>query len=393
MGVLGVGASDSWNVQANDVNQLTNYVFSQPAFEQNGGTNISAGQAVLANFTAILATNYITGAVKDNNGNKIVGVNVSAYANINGTNYQTSADTDTNGNYSLNVVNANWNISVNCTGGSDSLSSLGNYACPNNQTAVINNNNATNNFIVQLCGGIFINTISLPVGEVNVPYDQFLQASSCAGGYNWTKTAGSLPGLSLLSSGELAGTPNSSGVFNFTAQVTDVNSLTTNKQLSLIISNALQVTTTTLPNGTNGASYSQQLQAINGVTYGGVPYSWSLSSGSLPAGLSLAANGLLSGPLTASGTFNFTVEATDSLGATCNQPLSLTVVTTNLPPLTVGTGGGQIIILWPASAGTNFTLQMTTNLATGPWVPATNGVPAIALTFTNNPPAAFFRLQ
>jgi hypothetical protein len=73
--------------------------------------------------------------------------------------------------------------------------------------------------------------------------------------------------------------------------------------------------------------------------------------------------------------------------------LSLTVVTTNLPPLTVGTGGGQIIILWPASAGTNFTLQMTTNLATGPWVPATNGVPAIALTFTNNPPAAFFRLQ
>jgi hypothetical protein len=36
---------------------------------------------------------------------------------------------------------------------------------------------------------------------------------------------------------------------------------------------------------------------------------------------------------------------------------------------------------------------MTTNLATGPWWPATSGVPSIAFTFTNNLPAAFFRLQ
>ena len=36
---------------------------------------------------------------------------------------------------------------------------------------------------------------------------------------------------------------------------------------------------------------------------------------------------------------------------------------------------------------------MTTNLASGPWVPATGGVPAMAFTFTNKLPAAFFRLQ
>ena len=93
LGVLGLGTSDSWWVEANDDDLLTNYVFSQ----QNGNANINAGQAVLQNFTAVLATNYISGTVKDNFGNPIAGVGVSASANINGAGYQNYADTDGNG--------------------------------------------------------------------------------------------------------------------------------------------------------------------------------------------------------------------------------------------------------------------------------------------------------
>ena len=102
--------------------------------------------------------------MKDNSNNPIAGVGVNANATINGTNYQTCADTDSNGNYSLNVANGTWNISVNCNGGDDSLDNIlgsGNYQCPDNQMAAINNNNATNNFIVQPCGGISIFTTSL----------------------------------------------------------------------------------------------------------------------------------------------------------------------------------------------------------------------------------------
>jgi hypothetical protein len=403
VGVLGVGTADSWYVVANDAGQITNYVFSEPAIDQNGGTNISAGQAVQANITGILATNTIRGNVKCS-GTNIVGVGVWASATINGLFYETLGNnTDTNGNYSINVANGTWNVEVNCGGFGGTLDGIlgsGTYACPSSQTAVINNNNATNNFTVQLCGGICIVTPSpLPVGEVNVPYDQFLQASSCNGNFTWLQTGGTLPGnLNLSTNGqfyELSGTPNSSGVFTFTVQVTDGDSLTTNKQLSVTISNAVQITTTSLPNGTNGLNYSQQLQAAAGVPFGGAsPYSWSLASGSLPANLTLATNGLLSGTLATSGLFNFTVQATDLLTATNEQSLSLTIISTNTyPPLTVGLGGGQVIVLWPASAGTNYTLQMTTNLAAGPWVPATNGVPAVAFTFTNNLPAAFFRLQ
>jgi sugar lactone lactonase YvrE len=82
-----------------------------------------------------------------------------------------------------------------------------------------------------------------------------------------------------------------------------------------------QVTTFALPNAANGLAYSQQLSAI----YGKLPYSWSLLSGSLPSGLTLAANGLISGTPTNNGTFNFTVKVTDALSERATQPLTLTV--------------------------------------------------------------------
>ena len=391
----GLGLGDTWSIGIGGDGSLTNYIFSQPQLDQYGNTNLSVGQALLVNFTGILVTNTISGNVKDSNGNNIAGLGVAVNANINGTNYQSYVDTDSNGNYSLNVTNGFWTVGVNCDGGSDSLSQLGNYACPNNIYVIIAGKNVVTNFVVQLCGGISITTPAvLPVGEVNVYYDQFLQGVSCNGGLNWTFISGSTGGLNFFNSGELNGIPGSGGAATFfTVQASD-GVHTTNVQFSLSISNALQIATTTLPNGTNGLNYSQQLQAAAGVPFGGgVPYSWSVSSGSLPANLNLATNGLLSGMAAASGTFYFSVQAVDSLGGFTTQPLSLTLITTNAPPLSIGAAGGQIFVLWPASAGTNFVLQMTTNLATGPWVPATNGVPQNAYLFSNSAPDVFFRLQ
>ncbi len=84
---------------------------------------------------------------------------------------------------------------------------------------------------------------------------------------------------------------------------------------------APQVTTVALPNGTNGVAYSQQLAAVNGH----LPYSWSLVSGSLPSGLTLAANGVISGTPTNNGTFTFIVQVADTLSETGTQALALTV--------------------------------------------------------------------
>ncbi len=133
LGVLGAGASDPWLVQGNMDNMRTNYVFSQTTIDGN----IDAGQAVLQNFTAILATNHITGNLKDTRGTNLADVAISVSALVNGTNYEAHTLTDANGNYSLYAPNGSWLFGVNCLGGDESLDSVlgsGNYVCPGGQT-------------------------------------------------------------------------------------------------------------------------------------------------------------------------------------------------------------------------------------------------------------------
>ncbi|WP_421359044.1 putative Ig domain-containing protein [Agrobacterium rosae] len=96
-----------------------------------------------------------------------------------------------------------------------------------------------------------------------------------------------------------------------------------------------------LPAATAGNAYSQTLSASGGTA----PYTFAVSAGTLPAGLSLSTVGVLSGTPTASGSFNFTATATDSGGAptTGNRAYTLTVAAaaTSLPStsLPAGTAG------------------------------------------------------
>ncbi len=161
------GPGDQWQVQY-DQKGPANYIYSQPTFDQNGGTNINAGQAIKVNITGLLATNLITGHVQDSLGNPVTNVNMYASATISGVNYNANANTDNNGNYSINVANGNWNVGVNCNGGDNSLANIytnGNFQCPNNDSVTINNNNQTANFTVQLSGGQISGYVSDNLGN------------------------------------------------------------------------------------------------------------------------------------------------------------------------------------------------------------------------------------
>lgn len=75
---------------------------------------------------------------------------------------------------------------------------------------------------------------------------------------------------------------------------------------------ALTITTTSLPGATQNVAYSATLTATGGTP----PYTWSVASGSLPAGLSLApSTGVISGTPTTAETDNFTIQVKDAAGA------------------------------------------------------------------------------
>src|SRR5262249_22155489 len=123
--------------------------------------------------------------------------------------------------------------------------------------------------------------------------------------------------------GVLSGTPVQAGTFNFTVTATDTNGCPGSQAYTLVIGNcpAITITPSTLPSGTVGTAYNQTLTAT-----GGTPnYSFSLSAGALPAGLTLSATGMLAGTPGAAGSFNFTVRATDQNGCFGERAYTLTL--------------------------------------------------------------------
>jgi RHS repeat-associated protein len=120
------------------------------------------------------------------------------------------------------------------------------------------------------------------------------------------------------------------------------NSSATSSVLTETISSTLQVVTTSLPGTTAGTAYSQVFTA----TGGNAPYTWSISSGTLPIGLSLAANtGSVTGTATVGGLTNFTVQVTDANNSTATQSLSMAVsaVISGISP-SVGSPGTNVTI-------------------------------------------------
>ena len=219
-----------------------------------------------------------------------------------------------------------------------------------------------------------LTTAALPAGTARVAYSAELSATGGTTPYTWSLTSGSLPtGVSLTAAtGLISGTPTASGTFSFTVQVKDSSSpaLAAAQQMTITISSAdapLQITTSLLAAGQAGSSYSVVLGATGGTT----PYTWSLTSGSLPTGVSLtAATGLISGTPTTSGTFSFTVQVKDSSSPaqTATANLSITVSTTSSPVqvVTSSLSNGQVSSAYSATlAATGGTTPYTWSLTSG----------------------------
>src|SRR5438270_581389 len=171
--------------------------------------------------------------------------------------------------------------------------------------------------------------------------------------------------------------------------------LPTTPSFTFFLSRQLAIATTSLPDGVlnSSAPYSAQLQSMGGTA----AVTWSLATGTLPAGLSLnATTGAITGTPTAAGTSAFMVNARDSANPpnSATTALSITISTTaptfaistaELPNGSIGTPydqmltatGGTGTLTWSVSSGslaTGLSLNAKTGEITGTPAPATPGI-------------------
>ena len=183
-----------------------------------------------------------------------------------------------------------------------------------------------------------ISTGSLPAGQVATAYSQTLQASGGAPPYTWSISAGTLPSGLSLAGAQISGTPSAAGTSNFTVKVVDANTALVSRALSITVGPApISITTSSLPGGQVGVSYQQTLQASGGTG----SYTWSISSGGLPSGLSLGASGQITGTPVASGNASFTARVTDSTGS-ATRVLSINIAATPIVITTTSLPGGEV---------------------------------------------------
>ena len=201
-------------------------------------------------------------------------------------------------------------------------------------------------------GPLTITTTSLPNGNVSTSYSSTIAVTGGTAPYTFTLTSGTFQsGLGLNSgTGTINGTPTASGTVSVTVKVTDSATPTAGTatvNLTLTVQTLSITTGSSLPGGSLGASYSATLAATGGTA----PYTWSLSSGTLPGGLQLCTSAgttcTITGTPPANGsgglsTFTIQVADSESPAVTCAKSFTISIsplslLNTSLPNGLVGT--------------------------------------------------------
>jgi vibriolysin len=187
---------------------------------------------------------------------------------------------------------------------------------------------------------------SSTVAYISTPFSQTFSVSGGTLPYIWSLYSGILPtGLMLnASTGEISGIPTVVGEYKFTLQVEDStgrkNFIT---WTILIYSGQIQISPSTIPNGSYLDVYLKVFSATNGFS----PYTWSRISGSLPPGTDFTGSWVLSGVPSAIGNFSLVTKVTDKYGVSAIRSYSFSVVESAVRYLNYiweGSGGGTVTI-------------------------------------------------
>jgi uncharacterized protein (TIGR03437 family) len=255
-------------------------------------------------------------------------------------------------------------------------------------------NSASTSIIINVLG---LTTTILPGGTAGEFYSGSVVATGGAGDYSFS-ASGVPSGMTLSSSGTLTGITKTGGTYSLTVIVSS-GGVSATGAISLTIAKPLpfSITSASLPAGTVNVSYSQSPSATGGIP----PYTWAISAGSLPQGLSIGTGGIISGTPTTAGTASFTVQATDSAGATATTPTTLLIhappllITTltlpsgmngvDYPQQTLTASGGISPYTWALSSGSALPTGMTLGTdGTLSGIPGASGTLSIGVTVSDS---------
>jgi CSLREA domain-containing protein len=207
---------------------------------------------------------------------------------------------------------------------------------------------------------------TLPTGVAGQPFAQSFTASGGTGAKS-ISLQGALPNWLNFNpaTATLSGTAPQPATVSFSLTVTDQANCTATFNYTLqFVCPTLTLTPAMLPNGVQGANYHQMLTAAPS----GTTYSYAMTTGALPQGLTLASNGTLSGTPTAAGNYAFSVQVAGWGTCTKQQSYNLLItgtcstITVNPTALSAGSLGAAYQQTFSALGGT---APYTFNLATG----------------------------
>ncbi|MDX2111998.1 MAG: sugar-binding protein [Verrucomicrobiota bacterium] len=139
-------------------------------------------------------------------------------------------------------------------------------------------------------------------------------------------------------------------------------------------SEGLTITTTRIPRGSVNRSYATTMRAL----FGTEPYSWTVTAGTLPAGITFSGAGLLSGTPTTAGNYPVTIKVTDATNATATLDANFEIVVNTIPAIaTASTPGGF--------QGTPYDMTFTATLGDPPlvWTVSAGSLP-LGMKLTTN---------
>ncbi|HLK77499.1 MAG TPA: putative Ig domain-containing protein [Streptosporangiaceae bacterium] len=235
------------------------------------------------------------------------------------------------------------------------------------QVTDANNQTATEATSITVSAGVSTTFAAPPGAVVNTAYTDTLTATGGTTPYTWSVNAGSLPpGITLTSAGVLTGTPTAAGSYTFSVNVVDANNGIATTSITLVVAATLSLSFPAPPSGTVGTAYTDTLTATGGTT----PYSWSVSAGTLPAGITLnASTGVLAGTPTVAGTSSFTIKVTDASSQAATEATSITIAA---GPLTITVPSSAVLPSTSPGGSTSAQLGTVTvndlrGMATASW--------------------------